>query len=1322
MPTSSHSWEANQYVWNDSTGTASPAVLSGDDAAFVPLVTVNSATAQSSRAPVVAAKNDDGVSTEKPPVSSKGKKRPLSVRSRWYHGLPGKSVLCKLEGCNEVCSTAYSARSRICRTHLRAKEVTISGTPQRFCHKCTKFHPLSDFTSNNHTCAMWLSRVSAKLVDGNEKKKETQQRNIGSKCTPEVTTMVTERTTTTASIEVKAATQSRRVPFELVDNSRGAEEVKTNEEVCVNDMEDADKQWSAMVGEFMSPDVAAEDFLRYLRAQNDKQGRVDAATPLPTPDSSNNNIFCEEGVRATTMPNHEDHQGHPDGGFDILRDWHHYFDLDHSQSLVQREAYDGGSNGDGGGGEVGEGGGGMNTHVSGRPFESFDANKLFSAAPAFSGTRTQTNVKRFTTRSTQTELMLSVHYKTAEPLPTNTVHGPNASSVEQVHESEQLMSTWIKIHNATPKELPSEGLVSGLSSWTHGEIPRMFSSSAQPGCTLIKMTYTTSSEERNRLMREGPGALAEKIARGPLGQLGDFTVGMGGHLGVEAAAEQFSAAERFSDNFSIETRKIIMKDGLPLAESTTQALSTGLSICSKPCICSAEQHSVIVELPCPLPAGCRLECRTRGMIVPVECTKLHNHNNNSGHFMHVLMPQTNTNGFAIFELVREDDAIPLGVPSAVLLLAEDPAVVEAVNTVLESLNHGSGQQRDHSFSPASKMNTTLSSSSIYVFGNAIIGRAPSDRVFAILCWLCGLSIEGVDSDTINPLVEKLLSLYPPKDKQEAARLLFHAVTSETLSRVMLVANLLLICQDEEAASLENDKQVMDQVGVALVPLRVEGRLVTALHTAAMLSDGDIALALLSTPGIANVSDWYSSLGSKFTPYALAEKGVRLKYSTVCDKNDVSARRLMRQLPGISVHRVLNNGTAATINMMHGAIKILGKTATPVDIIDAVFRSMAQDSEWKGGDDDADNYLGAIVNAILLDHTLSYKLAEIVVAMDGDNAIRSAPLARNFMTALRMKLQHIHFENAYDETEDEDFEHNIASNVPNAMELARHGIKSFMKLASCVIPDGNRSIFHVDESEEAREGFYQCMIGRHLGTPLLDVQTMCFATALTIIAMYKHNDFDVRKLFNWYCVPTITDFGDGSNFSQHISNWAIHHISQSGHVILSLLNVYLLRRNVKTWSEWRERLIVSHRVMVTASMFHARMNHPSGVVPHLMNGFAIRIITEMAISLISPLRVERYILVQSVSVSSIYAAIFLRVRWSWHVIYIITSLLIVTVSIASTQLWKYERNFRRQITSKHHDHNHPVSSSGAMNGQRRQVFAAAGSSPFKQNSESHSKLE
>ena len=148
----------------------------------------------------------------------------------------------------------------------------------------------------------------------------------------------------------------------------------------------------------------------------------------------------------------------------------------------------------------------------------------------------------------------------------------------------------------------------------------------------------------------------------------------------------------------------------------------------------------------------------------------------------------------------------------------------------------------------------------------MIGRAPRYRVTAILRWACQLRVPGVgdesqqqgeeehvqDNNVIDPLVDLLLTLYPPIEKRVAACLLLAAVMTESLGRVMLVLH--HVCPhiasygDDKAMALirgvggraeqqeEQDQERVDRLveqGVALIPHRTTGgKVITALHMAA----------------------------------------------------------------------------------------------------------------------------------------------------------------------------------------------------------------------------------------------------------------------------------------------------------------------------------------------------------------------------------------------------------------------------------------------------------------------------------------------------------
>ena len=64
-------------------------------------------------------------------------------------GPPGKSSVCRVEGCDVVFSTAHECRARACQKHCSALFVRLKGAGpdehSRFCYQCHKFHPMDNF-------------------------------------------------------------------------------------------------------------------------------------------------------------------------------------------------------------------------------------------------------------------------------------------------------------------------------------------------------------------------------------------------------------------------------------------------------------------------------------------------------------------------------------------------------------------------------------------------------------------------------------------------------------------------------------------------------------------------------------------------------------------------------------------------------------------------------------------------------------------------------------------------------------------------------------------------------------------------------------------------------------------------------------------------------------------------------------------------------------------------------------------------------------------------------------------------------------------------
>jgi hypothetical protein len=64
-----------------------------------------------------------------------------------------------VRGCAQALdTTAVAKRYRVCAMHLAAERVVVdSGSPERYCRTCTRFHPLEAFNGAKRTCARQLT-------------------------------------------------------------------------------------------------------------------------------------------------------------------------------------------------------------------------------------------------------------------------------------------------------------------------------------------------------------------------------------------------------------------------------------------------------------------------------------------------------------------------------------------------------------------------------------------------------------------------------------------------------------------------------------------------------------------------------------------------------------------------------------------------------------------------------------------------------------------------------------------------------------------------------------------------------------------------------------------------------------------------------------------------------------------------------------------------------------------------------------------------------------------------------------------------------------
>ena len=746
---------------------------------------------------------------------------------------------------------------------------------------------------------------------------------------------------------------------------------------------------------------------------------------------------------------------------------------------------------------------------------------------------------------------------------------------------------------------------------------------------------------------------------------------------------------------------------MTLAEPVKQAMSAGVLMSSKPCVCSVERRGVIVRLPCALPPGCRIECRARGVVVPTESTQLLD--SNGENLIHVLMPRTDLDGPALLEVVRSD-ATPLGMPPAVLLLTTDSSVAAAVNAALDPL----------------RLPTPPTRSTMYALGNALIGRASSpERIIALLRWACSLRVksgedeEDEEGDVINPLVNLLLHLYPLTKRRDAADVLFHAVTSESLDRVMLVLE--HICPSD-LSSFDDDVDDEDGVdgvaaggdcecdGLALVPLRVgEGRhasagIFTAMHAAAMLPDGAIACALLATPGITAPSNWFEfylrradGVMVTLTPGALAEAAAA-----------AAARRLhssvmhlrSRRLPGVMVPRILTDAAAITLDVMRRATATLSAQASdpattttttgynPDNVVQLAFSMMISEEDDSFDEENTTIDTRDMVKSMLLDPDFSYHLADVLAAVD-DASAESTSWANDFISALELKLSHVYAEDqspAYESFKDTDYDSSndtvttssegFGIGFPGAVySNCRSLLGALARSVSCFIPDANRSLFNHREHGGFRggergleEAFIRNWFSTCRSTPAIDVEVMLVGFIVVCFGVLKYRDgYDVSLSTRRYIdLLTPTGFLDGSLLTRTVAGL--------GAPACIVISAALVRLDLNSWLRWRETLIIIFRLLLVALMFHFQQG--MAVESCVAKFQCLRILCMAAVTVVSPLRFERHVALEAIR--STLTSSFVVNRCGWGIVPSLIFANLVSNGAAAAFLWHSERQNRRRL--------------------------------------------
>ncbi|KAL1315971.1 hypothetical protein AAHE18_05G031500 [Arachis hypogaea] len=119
----------------------------------------------------------------------KRRKQKITIRlvyadgsSRWNSSssCTALSYCCQADECLADLQAAkrYNRRHKVCERHAKAPVVLVSGTRQRFCQQCSKFHELALFDDNKRSCR-------ERLASHNERRRKAQAHHADLQSQPE---------------------------------------------------------------------------------------------------------------------------------------------------------------------------------------------------------------------------------------------------------------------------------------------------------------------------------------------------------------------------------------------------------------------------------------------------------------------------------------------------------------------------------------------------------------------------------------------------------------------------------------------------------------------------------------------------------------------------------------------------------------------------------------------------------------------------------------------------------------------------------------------------------------------------------------------------------------------------------------------------------------------------------------------------------------------------------------------------------------------------------------------------------------------------------
>jgi len=823
----------------------------------------------------------------------------------------------------------------------------------------------------------------------------------------------------------------------------------------------------------------------------------------------------------------------------------------------------------------------------------------------------------------------------------------------------EVFTVWAKLHGLSPSYFPPEGLTPEFQRWLMYKLPCAISGTIQPGCTLLTVDCLLSQSDAAKVRSDGVMALAELLISGPLGVRGDVTIGVGEEALICIADRDDSTGSIIKGSF---TRKIplnasALMPGGAGAAAECAAILRGAS-CSqnggdtKPDLMRAypsfvwtkdtsqqgTSRTVLITIPAVAFVGCSLRCRASGRTVPVAISSVHRYTTlirtEDGGMMDAAMLQlgvhidvTGVDGVGLLDLVRNDRlaqpqsqpqvevssaggapflddvdgaklaGISTGLPAIPVLFASD----FKVHTALLFLLSNSERDDDEDFASGFSDHA----SALYAFGALMRGKAPPQEAFQLACWSASKGIRGL------AFTRRLLTTYPHvSSKEAAASLLLHATASGDVETVLLA---IYHCRSAAAT------QGFDVTDLASTPVGGdlgETPLCRAAAVQAISGDASVFYALLST--LPNPLAW-----SQKRPLA---KELSLTGSTLLDEAVTVATatliRVARRCPRgataddiilevLASAPLLVTAKCTTRDRIRAAIftELLANTRTASMLLSIAekFNSLpSQESRSSGSDsNDCDN-----------DDIHVFATAALVL-WPSINAHPKATVTKISCVVPESVVQ---------------------SRVVTLVSWFRMSVVG--RTASCLIPDGNRSLFSVassqfsdaggrcddgDEGELLREEFFRGILGTQRGTPMTDIGVMLLSMTITIAILLKTYEWNVLSAAGKYfsALPPM-GVADGSILTQTIAGCAAP--------LVVAYSSYLVNRDVPTWLKRRESLIMMFRIAILAlAAYNQRLDPSTDDARFDKTSFYVRMLVMMTSSTISPLRIERQVCLEGIRI-------------------------------------------------------------------------------------------